>query len=201
MTPLAWIATAGAAFTPEGATEVWLESGYVLDQPAVGFGGGHHWRVGAASFGASAAVGARAPLDDFPTDSPYALGTLWAGVGKPEIGFVAIADLALLGAEEEDCKPGAGCRHTLWVGNQTGGIALQPAGGLVFGGQGASGGRWSFVLGLQPHVRYNVDLYLCPRVDFVAAVSKRTTMHMWGSRYGIAIGVGQVLGRRRGASE
>jgi len=194
----ALLATADAAISPDDASEVWLESGYVLDQPAVGFGGGHAWSAGPARFGASAAVGARAihVFDDFPSESPYGLGTLWVGVTTSEVGLVAIADLALLGAEEEDCKPGAGCRHTLWVGNDTTGISMQPAGGLMFGGKGASGVRWTLVLGLQPHVRYNRDLTGCPRVDFVAGIAKRTTFHLWGGRYGIAVGVGQVLGRR-----
>jgi hypothetical protein len=135
-------------------------------------------------------------FDDFPTDVPYGLGTLWAGAASHNVGFVAIADFAVLGAEEEDCRPNNGCRHNLWIGNATTGVSIQPAAGMLLGGTGASGGSWSFVLGLQPHVRYEDVIELCPRVDFVAALSKRATFHLWGGRYGIAAGVGTVLGRR-----
>ena len=51
---LALIQTSGAAFTPDATSEIWVDSGYVLDHPALGFGGGHAWTAGPARFGASA---------------------------------------------------------------------------------------------------------------------------------------------------
>src|SRR5262245_16310215 len=147
MIALALVAGARAGISPEGWSEVWLASGYVLDHPAVGFGGGHTWRAGAARIGASGSVGARAihVVDDFPSESPYGLGTVWGGLTLPNFGIVAIADTALLPAEEEDCRPNGDCRHELWVGTETWGISFQPAFGVLFAGQGASGGRWSLV--------------------------------------------------------
>ena len=114
MTVLAVVATASAA-PWSGQTVAWVDSGYVLDQPAIAFGVGHLWAPEFLRLGVQASAGARATLiEENPQDPPFGLATVTLGVSSRRVGFVALFDTAILPAAEEDCNPfGEDCRMLL----------------------------------------------------------------------------------------
>jgi hypothetical protein len=197
-----WLALAGVAWAAPLArsTEVFVDSGFVLDQPAVAFGAGHLWAPGPVRIGIQGAAGARATVvENRPQDPPFGLATVTLGVvpvrsDRTRVGLVALLDAAILPAAEEDCNNlGNLCRHPWWIGTDEIGMSFDPAAGVRLEGEGRSGGGWSVLLGVTTHQAYDLPVYPIPRLDVSFAAGPRTTFHAWAGRYGVALGLGRQL--------
>ena len=177
-------------------TSAWVDGGYILDQPAIAFGAGHLWAPAVLRIGIDGSVGARATfVENHPQAPAFGLGTVTLGGSSKLVGFVALLDVAVLPADEEDCNRfGNHCRHPWWLGTDDLGMSFSPGGALRFEGAGAGGGRWSLLLGAQPYQRYQSEWWVIPRVDATATVGRFTSVHVWAHRYGAAFGVSRRLG-------
>ncbi|MCB9689231.1 MAG: hypothetical protein H6738_11415 [Alphaproteobacteria bacterium] len=191
-----------AGTAPDDRLELSVESGVVTNRAALGFGLGGGVRRGPLTVVATGSFGGRLAIEP----AGYGLGSLALALDTPtaggvRVGWLLMTDWVVLDTSEQACSARFGCRHEWFVGLETPptlGVGVAPATGFRFSGTGPSGASWSVDLAWQPTYLDDDWWWFVPRLDLGVWGSRDSlSLHAFAGRYGLGLGLGYRLTRRK----
>lgn len=161
-------------------------------------------RAGIVLLEGEASLGGRTPaiLGGFPQKPGVALGSIGLALDARDpsgirFGLVALLDVAVVDAAEEDCEgPSGECRHHLWLGTEDlpVGASLSPGGAIRLQQTWDDGTHIVASAGLQDHRIYGGwDLTVGPRADTTVYTNTGWMVGAFMRRHGLGLRMGRVL--------